>query len=93
MVQVSAALAVNNAAAVELQAPRGTDGHRDRLHGDSLLQSRLIILWHVLVPINGHHIPEAPAADDQERGSLMCRDTAGCSVTFSTEERCLTKCH
>ena len=57
MIQLSAALAINHATAVELEATRCTNSHTDRLLGDSLHQSCLIILWHILVPINGHHIP------------------------------------
>ncbi len=71
MIQLSAALAINNATAVELEATRGADGHADRLLGDSLHQSCLIILWHILIPINGHHIPVRQNTDDQLPGILL----------------------
>ncbi len=65
MIQLSAALAIDDATAVELEATRGADSHADRLLGDSLHQSCLIILWHILVTINGHHIPVGKHIDDQ----------------------------
>ena len=66
MIQLSAALAINDATAVELEATRCADSHTDRLLGDSLHQSCLIILWHILIPINGHHIPVSnKIIDDQ----------------------------
>ena len=57
MVERGAALIRKNARAIKLQAGVGADCHRDGLFGHCLLQGRLIIWGHVLVPINAHHLP------------------------------------
>ena len=79
VIQLSAAALLHNAAAVELQAAGGADGHTHRLLRDSLLQRSLIILWHVLKAVNGDHIPERPA----NNGSVGRCLTAFCSAALS----------
>ena len=75
VVQLGAALAVHHAAAVELQTAGGTDGDADGLLGHGLHEGRLVIFRHILVPINGNHIP-APRPTFNASLSLPSQNTA-----------------
>ena len=57
VVEVLAALAADDAGAIELQGTAGADGHADGLLGGSLDQGSLIARGDVLVAINGDHSP------------------------------------
>lgn len=60
MVQLLAALG-HHTGGVELQIV-GADGHADGLLAHRLLQRCLVVLWHILVAVNGHDVPVAAAA-------------------------------
>lgn len=57
MVEGGAAIAIKDTAAVQLQGRGGLDANSHWLIGHRLLQSLLILVWHILKPINRHCRP------------------------------------